>query len=358
MKTSHPKKIFVEKDVVSMPVTRQILDKLSEIPLQYIDDYRDIKVEGETLNDVYKKSKEFLAIAKKKGELVKRFRCRDGIKGGTEYYVIHGNNCSFDCEYCFLQSYLGNAVPTIFVNHEEMLREIRDVILASDGKKIIFHAGELCDALAFDDLTDFSCKLISLFSGFPQASLELRTKTTTIQNILNVSGNGFSPREKEQGGNVVISWTFTPQVAIDMYEHKTPSLEERIEAAGKVQKAGYSIGVCMDPIIRFDGWLENYETMIMELFHRLDHYKIRFVSLGGLRFLSSLACVIRERNPESDLLLGEFVPCVDGKYRYFRPLRVEVYRELWKIIGQKLNCGKISLCMESHDVWNEVKKAL
>ena len=188
MKTSQPKKIFVEKDVVGMPVARQILDKLPDIPLQYIDNYRDIRVEGDTPNDVYKKSKEFLTIAKKKGELVKQFRCRDGIRGSTEYYIIHGNNCSFDVEYCFLQSYLDNAVRTLFVNHEEMLREIRDVILASAGKKIVFHAGELCDALAFDDLTDLSCKLVSLFSEFSQVSLELRTKTTTIQNLLNASG--------------------------------------------------------------------------------------------------------------------------------------------------------------------------
>ncbi|NOG83435.1 MAG: hypothetical protein HND49_06430 [Planctomycetes bacterium] len=322
---------------------------MPEVPIEYIDDYRKIAIQGDTINGVFKESKECLALAEKRGEMVKQFRCREGIRGGTEYNIIHGNNCLFDCEYCFLQSYLGNAVPTVFVNHDEMLREIRDTILSSGRKKSLFHAGELCDALAFDDLTDLSRKLVLLFSEFPQASLELRTKTTNIDNVIDLSA-----RQKAGEGNVVVSWTFTPQDSIDLYEHKTPSLDERLEAAVKVQKAGFLIGLCFDPIIRCDGWFRKYDAMVTKLFNRLDHTKIKFVSLGGFRFLSSLANVIRERDPNSDILLGEFVPCVDGKYRYFRPLRVEIYRKLWNLIRKQFNDEKISLCMESHEVWNEV----
>ncbi|MDR4503384.1 MAG: hypothetical protein MRK01_01155 [Candidatus Scalindua sp.] len=349
MKSPSPKKLFIEKCVVDLPITRQIVDKLPEVPIEYIDDYRNIDIIGDTVNGIFRESKECLAIAEKRGRMVKQFRCRDGIRGCTEYNIIHGNNCSFDCEYCFLQSYLGNAVPTVFVNHDEMLREIRDVILASGNKKTLFHAGELCDALGFDDLTGLSRRLVLLFSEFSQARLELRTKTTIIENLLDVS-----IKKKIGTANVVVSWTFTPQASIDLYEHKTPSIEERIDAAAKVQEAGYFIGLCLDPIIRCDGWFKKYDIMITRLFSRLDHKRIKFVSLGGFRFLPSLSNVIRERNPDTDILLGEFVPCVDGKYRYFRPLRVEIYRKLWNLIRQKLNDDKISLCMESHEVWREV----
>ena len=55
-----------------------------------------------------KRVKSALAIAGKKGGLVKQFRCRDGIVGNTEYFISHGNNCSLDCEYCFLQCYFDN----------------------------------------------------------------------------------------------------------------------------------------------------------------------------------------------------------------------------------------------------------
>ncbi len=348
MNVFYPKKIFIEKDVVKSPVTQRILRKLPDVPVEYIDDYRNVKIKGSTIKDIYRESKECLAIARKKGKLVKQFRCRDGIIGSTEYYIVHGNNCYFDCEYCFLQGYFDNAIPTMFVNHEEMLSEIRDVIVAAGGKRIVFHAGELCDAFMFDNLTGLSHKLIHLFAEYPNARLELRTKATNLEQLSSVSGID----------NVVISWTFSPQVIIDNYEHKTPSLEERISAAEEVQKAGYNVGICLDPIIKCEDWHNNYNVMLNMLLDRLDIKKIKFVSLGGLRFLPSLANVIRERNPQTNLLLGEFVPCIDGKYRYFRPIRVEIYRELGKIIRRRGNGIKTLLCMETSEVWNEVADAL
>ena len=338
------KRIYVEKNVVGLPVLRHILRELPCVPVEYIDDYRKITIKGNTIDAVYKESKECLAIARRKGELVKQFRCRDGIVGSREYYIIHGNNCLFDCEYCFLQSYFENAVPTLFINHDEMLNAIRDVLISSGNEMLIFHSGELCDALAFDDLTCLSSRLVSLFSEFPDARLELRTKTTTVDNLQNVTGTN----------NVVVSWTFSPQIVIDNHEHKTPPLEDRINAAHKAQKAGYKIGVCLDPIIRCKNWFSNYESMLNLLFDSLDLSGIKFVSLGGFRFLPSLASIIRERRPQSNLLLGEFVPCVDGKNRYFRPIRVDMYNRLIEIIRRRCDGVNTFLCMETNVVCGEV----
>ena len=67
MNTLQPKKIFVEKDVIDSHVTRQILNRLPDITVEYIDDYRHIKVCGDTTDDIFKRSKEYLAIASKKG---------------------------------------------------------------------------------------------------------------------------------------------------------------------------------------------------------------------------------------------------------------------------------------------------
>ncbi len=207
MNTLQPKKVFVEKEVIDSSVTQRILSKLSDITVEYVDDYRNIKVYGETTDDIFKKSKDYLAIASKKGELVKQFRCRDGIVGNTEYFISHGNNCNLDCDYCFLQCYFDNAVPTVFVNHDDMLKAINNVLLTTGKERVVFHAGELCDALAFDDLTGLSFKLIPLFSEYNNARLELRTKTTTIENLMKITAVN----------NVTISWIFSPQVIIDAH---------------------------------------------------------------------------------------------------------------------------------------------
>jgi 2-iminoacetate synthase ThiH len=49
-------------------------------------------------------------VAGKKGELVKQFRSRDGIVGNTEYFISHGNNCSFDCDYCAYRVAVGEVL--------------------------------------------------------------------------------------------------------------------------------------------------------------------------------------------------------------------------------------------------------
>ncbi|MGR3319418.1 MAG: spore photoproduct lyase family protein [Candidatus Anammoxibacter sp.] len=241
--TLRPKKIFIENGVEKLPVAQEIIELLPDVPIEYVDDYRKIRISDSTINSIYERSKECLVLARKNGDMVKEFRCMSGLVGKTEYFIVHGNNCFFDCKYCFLQNYFEHAVPTLFVNHEEILDSIRKFILSSKEANMVFHAGELCDSFLYDNLTKFSTKLVNLFSEFPDTTLELRTKTVTIDNLLT------TPAQK----NVIVSWTFSPQSIIDVYDHNAPPLNDRIDAAQKIQKAGYNVGSCFDPIIHCEG---------------------------------------------------------------------------------------------------------
>lgn len=342
------KKLFVESEARDKPLVQEIISRLNNVPVEFVDDYRRICVEGESVDTVYKESKKYLVLAQKKGDFVKEFRCMDGLVGRTEYFISHGNNCHMDCKYCFLQGYFDHAIPTIFINHDDILSGIESFITDSADEKLLFHAGELCDSFTFDFLTGFSRKLINLFARYPKARLELRTKTTFIDNLLDIPG-------KE---NTIISWTFSPDVVTQNYESKTPSFDERLEAARKVQNSGYRVGICLDPIINVNSWFKSYESMINRLFDNLDAELIDYVSLGGFRFLPSLTTTIRERGCDNNLFSGEFVPGIDGKYRYFRPVRTDIYRKIAKIIRTKNRKVKVFLCMETPDVWKDVADVL
>ena len=110
----------------------------------------------------------------------------------------------------------------------------------------------------------------------------------------------------------------------------------------------------MDPALVYPGWERGYENLIREICEHLRPDGIESFVIGGFRYSPILGNRIRERFPSSSLLQPEFVPCRDGKYRYFRPLRVSLYRELVAQIRARDPAARIRLCMETDQVHEDV----
>ncbi|MHC4943123.1 MAG: SPL family radical SAM protein, partial [Planctomycetota bacterium] len=64
--------------------------------------------------------------------------------------------------------------------------------------------------------------------------------------------------------------------------------------------------------------------------------------------------MIKARFPGTRLFLGEFVPCPDGKYRYFSKHRIEMYKVLLEEIRRYAPEAAVYLCMEADHVWRKV----
>ena len=69
------------------------------------------------------------------------------------------------------------------------------------GRSFRVGTGELADSLAFDSLTGISRDLVDFFAARENLTLELKTKTDEIENLLDVD-----PR-----GRVLVSWTLSPE---------------------------------------------------------------------------------------------------------------------------------------------------
>jgi spore photoproduct lyase len=83
--------------------------------------------------------------------------------------------------------------------------------------------------------------------------------------------------------------------------------------------------------------------------------QIVWISMGCLRYLPSLKKIAGQRFPNSRFFQEEFIEGLDGKARYFRSLRVEMYQYLYKQLQQYAapkTC--IYLCMENNEIWQEV----
>ena len=93
--------------------------------------------------------------------------------------------------------------------------------------------------------------------------------------------------------------------------------------------------------------------MIEELFSSISPEKITWMSLGTLRFLPELKSIMEKRFPLSPLPAGEWVSGLDGKLRYFKNRRAELYRRLAGYLKKRAPGLTLYLCMETPEVWEK-----
>lgn len=340
MKLFRPELLYVEKQVASHPVTTAIVQKFPGVEIREIDSYQTIGDMDPDLNSRFKREKTGLILARKNGEMVKEVQ-RDLFREiPNEYYIIHSQGCPFDCQYCFLYDYLEHQIPTVFVNIDEIVEATRRVIESKPGETLTFHTGEFSDALAYDHITDLSKQLIELFGRYQHARHEMRTKSDNIENLAGL----------RHGGQTVISWTFSPARVVQLMEYHTASSSERIAAARQCQEWGYPVALRLDPVVRYPEWERGYRDLISELREKLDPGRVIDCHLGVFRYTQGLGKIIRDRFPRSWLRLEESVPCVDGKYRYLKPLRIEMYTKIIGWLKEAFPAIRIELCMDSPEV--------
>lgn len=329
-----PQRLYIEEKVINHPYTRRILQRLGDVPLTVVEDYRKIGLEKD-FRVRAEEDKNCLALAEKKGEVIKNV----GRMEEDQFYLFHEIDCRYDCEYCYLQYYFNTKVPVVFVNRDEVLGRMENILQKSESP--YFHVGEVCDSLAFDNITGFSGDVCELFSRYPNGTVEFRTKSTNVERLVTF---------QNPPSNVVPSWTFSPEYICETLEHRTPKLNERIAAAKSCQDAGYTVGVRLDPLFRYENWENDYRQMVITLLETLDPKKIDYITLGSIKLHKNLLDAVRKRFPDSPVILGEVVPSVDGKYRYIKFDRVDMYKKMVSWIREIDKDIHIELSLESEDI--------
>jgi spore photoproduct lyase len=345
MNAFHPEEIIVERASVESPVFHRLRATLPEIPFRIVDDPASAGMGSEHGPDFFAAAKKRLLITRHKGEFLKKCPGSDG-QVCCNYFVINfASNCTMDCRYCYLQEYLsGNPELKVFSNTGDLLREADELL--SKHRRFFFRigTGEITDSLALDPYIGFSREIVPFFAEQSNALLELKTKSACVEDLLSID-----PKDR-----VVVAWSMNPQRIIELHEHGTASLEQRLAAARRCQNAGYRLGFHFDPIIEYAGWETDYEATVERLFATIDWRRVAWLSMGVLRLTPGLKRTMRERFPLTSLVTGEQVLCPDGKLRYFQPLRVSIYRKMLGWMRRAAPTAKVYLCMESREVWQQV----
>jgi spore photoproduct lyase len=78
---------------------------------------------------------------------------------------------------------------------------------------------------------------------------------------------------------------------------------------------------------------------------------IVWISMGTFRYIPALKSIIEKRFADSDIIHGEFVLGLDGKMRYFKPLRIRLYRLMVTWLRELAPKVTSYLCMEDEQIW-------
>ena len=287
--------------------------------------------------------KSILVVEPYKGPLVKD--CP-----GTRHHICCGykiinvvTNCPMDCSYCILQGYLNNPCVTVHPQMDKIFEEVGACLDRHQGMYVRFGTGELSDSLVIDNAVGFAREAVPFFARTMFGILELKTKAADVSHLLPL----------EHNGKTVVSWSLNPPAIVEKEELHTATLTDRLRAARACHDAGYALGFHFDPLIYYAGWERDYRETVDLLFDFVSPARIMWISLGGLRYPPALKNTATARFPDTSIFTGEFVTGEDGKYRYLKGIRIDMYRKVCSWLHEYDPSLFVYLCMERDDVWHE-----
>jgi spore photoproduct lyase len=343
--TWRPRQVWIDRQVRDSPLTAHVCAQLPDVPTAVIDGPPPVP-EPENQAALMTSAKRQLYLTAQKGHFLRA--CPGASSRNTANHLCCGYmivdlvyNCNYDCTYCYLQSYVNAPYLTVYANVEQLFEELDAFLRAQPQQLVRIGSGEFSDSLSLEPLTGLARLLVPFVRQFPNVLFEFKTKSDLVDNLLDL----------DPAGRVMVSWSINPEVVVQREEHKTASLAARLHAAQRCRDAGYKIGLHFDPLLYYPGWEADYEPFVAQVFAALHPADIAYMSMGSLRFAPALKDVVRARFPKNRLLYEELVPGADGKMRYFKPLRTEMYTKMHAWIRRYAPETGLYLCMESQDIW-------
>ena len=243
----------------------------------------------------------------------------------------------------------------INVNYEDLFEQMKKVSAEQrqEGKPTFFNMGEMLDSLAFEPITGVVAYLAKRFSNtkrldsseFEDSTLMLLTKSDEIQALLEAA-----EKFPEVLNWIVPTWSINAEQAASKYEHGSASTRQRLEAARKVQEAGYRVRLRFDPMIPYDGWEKGY-TDLVEMVYGEYGLDPEVTTLGSLRYEKNVVPIAKGRFPSTDLF---DIPLEKGKQNKDRlpfELRRKMYQTVIEAIRERKPDQRIGFCKERDLTW-------
>jgi len=180
------------------------------------------------------------------------------------------------------------------------------------------------------------------------------TKSAEVENLLDL----------DHAGRTILSWTVNAPAVTQLFERNTPSIASRLDAMRRCAQAGYPVRAVLMPIIPVADWQEAYGQFVARLLESVPLSRITLGSicsypqaqrlmelkLGRQNVISTLLGRGRATTPLSRFGRGAGgeggMKSCDGRLRFSRSTREEVYQYLLGYIRRQRPDLEIGLCLE------------
>jgi spore photoproduct lyase len=248
-------------------------------------------------------------------------------------------NCGLDCSYCSIQSfYSGNEVLMDVDFGKKLLSMPLD-----PTKTYHIGTGQSSDSLMWGNKEGILDDLFSFATKNPNVILELKTKSPNVDYLLKT----------DYPKNILATWSLNTPVIIENEEHRTATLDSRINAARKIADKKRLVGFHFHPMIHYDNFKQDYKAVVDRLISSFSPDEVALISIGTITFTKSVIKEIRSRNIKSKILQMPFIE-VAGKFSYPDSIKEEMFSYLYECL--KPWHGKVFfyLCMEPTYLWPKV----
>lgn len=275
-----------------------------------------------------------LILARKYDHLILEAPEGYGIGGRRNFYFSHMLNCVYDCRYCFLQGMYRSAHYLLFLNYEDFQVALDARLRETPDEDVYFFSGYDCDSLALESITGFVRGFLPFFATRPRAWLELRTKSTRVDELLS----------REPLPNVVVAFSFTPSPVSAALERGVPPLELRLRTLSELAARGWRLGLRFDPLVYTERYRDSYRDLLDTVLGRLPTDSLHSVSLGAFRMPRDFFQRIVKMYPEEPLFAGPLEEGSDGLVSYRTEIETSLRAFFTKELQERLPREIIFAC--------------
>ncbi|MGJ9383622.1 spore photoproduct lyase [Salipaludibacillus sp. CF4.18] len=290
-----PQLVYMEPRALEYPLGEQLHKKFTDmgIEIRQTTSHNQVRnIPGKNHFQQYRVAKSTLVVG------VRKTLKFDTSKPSAEYAIPLATGCMGHCQYCYLQTTMGSK-PYIrtYVNTDEIFNAADEYMQERAPKETRFEAACTSDIVGIDHLTHSLKKAIEHFGKSEHGKLRFVTKYHHVDHLLDA----------DHRGKTRFRFSINADYVIKHFEHGTSPLNERINAAVKVAKAGYPLGFIIAPIYLHEGWEKGYYTMFEKLNKKLPQSLRQNVTFELIqhRFTKPAKRVIQKNYPMTKLELDE-----------------------------------------------------